>query len=512
MRAALWAGCSKPAETGKDLDMKFKQSLLLFICLAMIGYCEDAPTESPLASKPELLTPVQQRMQQEISVDFRDTSIDDVLLILAKQADVDIIKSPKVTGTVTATLTDIPLSEALENILTSQGYAYIATPNMIRIVPKEDITEVREKMVSRVYRVTYANVKDVEAALKKFISQDGSISANPGTGNLIVTDVESKINAINSFIEEIDRVTPQILVEAKVYDISSKDNLDLGIEWRAGTATSYGTIPDGATLGDKISTIGNVLHGDTDKGFNSVTNPFSTGGFSSSVSKATSDGMFRFGYLNDHMSIDAILHAGQEDIRAKLLASPRVMVLDNEEADIKIVEEIPYQELTETSGGGSIGTTKFREVGVELRVVPHLTREGLIRLILNPKFSTRTGDVLVNTGNQSVPAQPIVATRETLTTALIKDQQTVVIGGMKKQDVSQQVDKIPLLGDIPLLGELFKFRGESVQNSELVVFITPFIITEPKLTDSEQSHLNETMFESPKLPQNLLVDKLKDKK
>lgn len=447
-----------------------------------IGYADDVETVGGKTITAELLTPVQQRMQQEISIDFRETPIEDVIRMLAKQADVDIIKSPKVTGNVTATLTDVPLSEALENILNSHGYAYIATTNMIRIVPKDEILETREKMVSRVYRVTYASVKELEAALKKFVSQDGSISANYGTGNLIVTDIESKINAINSFIEEIDRVTPQIMVEAKVYDISSKDNLDFGVEWTAGTNTTY---PGGIATG--------------------VKDPFLTTGFSpSDLSKSTADGAIRFGYLTENFSLDAMLHAGQEKIRAKLLASPRIMVLDNEEANIKIVEEIPYQELTETSGGGSIGTTKFREVGVELRVVPHLTRDGLIRLLLNPKFSARTGDALVNTGNENVPSQPIIATRETITTALIKDQQTVVIGGLKKQDVQQQTEKIPLLGDIPLLGELFKFHGESTQNSELVVFITPTLVTDPQLTDEEKTHLANTVFPTPLLPDTKL--------
>lgn len=460
--------------------MKLAQIILIgLVCLATIGYCGEVETKSLKTVKAELLTPVQQRMQQEVSVDFRETPIEDVLRILAKQADVDIIKSPKVTGMVTATLTDVPLSEALENILTSQGYAYIATANMIRIIPKDEILETREKMVSRVYRVTYADPKELEAALKKFISQDGSISANVGTGNIIVTDTENKVNAINSFIEEIDRITPQIMVEAKVYDISSKDNLDIGIEWNVGTATTY---PLGVPTGK--------------------TTPFNTSGFTpSSINKSTADGGIRFGYLNETFDVDAILHAGQEKIRAKLLASPRIMVLDNEEANIKIVEEIPFQELTETSGGGSIGTTKFREVGVELTVTPHLTRDGLIRLILKPKFSARTGDVLVQTGNNSVPPQPIIASRETTTTALIKDKQTVVIGGLKKQDISEQTDKIPLLGDIPLLGELFKFHGESTQNSELVVFITPTLIVNPELTDSEKTHLANTIFPSPALPE-----------
>lgn len=480
--------------------MKTKTLFLLALIAVTALYSNAA--EDP--NKPELLTPVQQRMQQQVSVDFKDTPIDDVLMILAKQADVDIIKSPKVIGTVTATLTEVPLSEALENILASQGYAYVATQNMIRVIPKEDILETREKMVSRVYRITYANVKEVEESLKKFISQEGSISSNPGTSNIIVTDVESKINAINSFIEEIDRVTPQILVEAKIYDVSSKDRLDLGIQWQAGTTTSYGNPPDGGgSLGNDLGTMGNVINGIVPgdaSPFSSVTNPFTTGSFNGTVNKAdNTDGLVRFGYMDENVNIDAILRAEQEDIRAKLLANPRIMVIDNQQAEIKIVEEIPYQELTQTSGGGNIGTTQFRDVGVELRVTPHLTREGLIRLVLNPVFSVRTGDVLV--GNQVFAPQPIIAKRTTTTTALIKDQQTVVIGGLKKQDISTQLNKVPLLGDIPLIGELFKFRGESTTNSELVVFITPKIIIEPSMDDSEKRYLDNTIFVSPNEPE-----------
>jgi type II secretory pathway component GspD/PulD (secretin) len=179
------------------------------------------------------------------------------------------------------------------------------------------------------------------------------------------------------------------------------------------------------------------------------------------------------------------------------------LVLDNELAEIKIVEEIPYQELTETSAGGSIGTTQFRDVGIELRVTPHLTRDGMIRLNLNPKFSVRTGDAVIPGVDNSNP-QPIVATRETSTIALIKDNETVVIGGLKKQDKSQQVSKIPLLGDLPLLGALFKFQGESTINSELVVFITPHIIKEQVLSEEEQRYLADSVYVSPNLPETKL--------
>lgn len=468
--------------------------LLLGLCLPAMA--DD--TTQPDWQRPELLSPVQQRMRQEVSIDFRETPIEDVLMIMSKQADVDIIKSPKVEGMVTATLTDIPLGEALSNILEAHGYTYVTTENMIRVIPREDVMQVVEKTESKVYRVTYADVKDVELALSKFISDRGSISSSPATGNIIVTDTSSKMKAIDQFMDEIDRVTPQIMVEAKVYDISSADNLDLGVEWQAGTNTGY-------LDGTEVFQNGPPLSGSVGNAYQpTVTDPFTSGAFSGNTSKTDTIGLLRYGIINDHINIDVALHASQEDIRAKLLANPRIMVLDNQQAEIKIIEEIPYQELTQTSAGGSIGTTAFREVGVELRVTPHLTRDGLVRLMLNPRFSVRTGDVQIQ-GTNGISPQPIIATREQTTVALVKDQQTVVIGGLKKQEISQQVNKVPLLGDLPLLGGLFRFEGESTINSELVIFITPSVITDPRLTDEEERHLANTVFTSPRVPEPKLT-------
>ena len=445
--------------------------------------------------KPELLSPVQQRMQQEISIDFKDTLIDDVLMIMAKQADVDIIKSPRVEGSVTATLTDVPLAEALTSILEAHGYGYVTTDNVIRVVPKDEIYSVREKIVSRVFRITYADVKDVEMALRQFISDQGAISSNPGTSNIIVTDVESRVKAINTFIEEIDRVTPQILVSAQIYDVTSQDNLDLGVKWQAGTTTSFGQPSDDQRVGNDFGTVGNIIGGITDTAIGSA--------FNSGINQADSSGLMRLGVLNDSIHVDAAIFAAQDDVRAKLLANPRVLVLDNEEAEIKIVEEVPYQQLTQSTDGGSVGTTEFRDVGVELRVTPHLTREGLIHLTLNPKFSTITGSVNIVEGGNNIP-QPVVATRETITTALIKDEQTVVIGGLKKQDKIQETSKIPLLGDLPLLGAAFRFEGESTVNSELVVFITPQIVEKPGLSEEEERYLADSVYVSPNLPETKL--------
>jgi type IV pilus assembly protein PilQ len=436
----------------------------------------------------EVLSTLEQRMQKRISVDFRDTPIEDVIRIIAEQSGVDIIKSPKVAGNVTATLTNVPLGEALNNILISQGYGYVESNNMIRILPREEMSEASERLVSRIYRITYANVAEVETALKKFISPRGSLSSSPGTSNIIVADSESKMKAIDTFIEEIDRITPQIEVEARIYDITSKNRLDLGIEWQAGRNTAY-TASGAAAYG----TTGVVAVGEDPT--QQVT-PFATGAFKGATGKTQSTvGALRFGWLNSHMDIDMLLRAQKENVDAKLLANPRILVLDNQKADIKIITEIPYQQITDTSGGGSIGTTAFREVGVELEVIPHITREGMVRLQLKPKFSVQTGTVLV--GVTTPLPQPVVDKREADTTLLIENGQTVVLGGLRKQDATKQVNKIPLLGDLPLIGALFRFEGEDTTTSELVVFITPRIIEKPVLTEMNKRQLEVTDFNVP---------------
>lgn len=453
---------------------------VLLALTAIINCIAIAEEQADESNSPELRSPVQKRMQQEVSVDFAETPIDDVLRILAKQADVDIVKSPKVVGMVTATLTDVPLAEALDNILSAHGYGYVATENMIRVVPQDEIYEIREKVVSRVYRITYADVKEVEKALSKFLSNTGSISANPGTSNIIVTDVESKIRAIDQFIDEIDRVTPQILVEARIYDITTKDRFDIGVEWQAGRNSTLGTnVGDNPTAG-RIEPF-------VDSAF---------GGLSSFAESASS--AIRFGVLDESFDWDLEFKLQQEGIAAKLLASPSVLSLDNETASFKIISEIPYQELSETSAGGTIGSTSFREVGVELTVVPHVTEEqsdgteGMIRLKVQPTFSVVSGEVQVS-GYSSFNNQPIIDRRAADIQTLVRNGQTLVIAGLRKKDTQQQQNKIPFLGDIPLLGGLFRSEGEETINSQLFVFVKATIVQDQYLpkTDAQERALDE---------------------
>jgi type IV pilus assembly protein PilQ len=440
----------------------------------------------------EVFSEIELKLQTRVSVDFLDTPMEDVIRTLAEQANIDVIKSPEVGGNVTAKLTDVPLKEALDNILAAHDYGYIASENMIRIASAEQIAARPERYVSKIYRINYADVIEVEKALKKFISESGSLSSNPGTSNIIVTDTESKIKAITTFIDEIDRKTSQILVEARIYDIKSKDRLDLGVEWQVGRDTVYGA--GTASTTDNTGLLTGIGTNPT----SGATRPFLSGIFDGTTANTEdTTAALRFGWLNSSIDIDMLIKAQKENVDAKLLANPRILVLDNEEAEIKIVEQIPYQQLNQ--GGGStvaFGTTEFREVGVTLNVIPHLTRDGMVRLMLKPKFSVQTGEVNVGSSGENYP-QPVIDEREAITTLLVGDGQTVVLGGLRKKDATLQIDKVPFLGDLPLLGNLFRFEGEETIVSELVVFITPRIIEEPVLTPKEQEQYKVTEFEGP---------------
>ena len=284
--------------------LKFLTILAFVLAASGIVTAENANEE---ADKQEVLTPLEQQMQTKISITFAETPIDDVIRAIAEKADVDIIKSPQVIGTVTATLTDVPLGEALDNILAAHGYGYVADKNVIRIAPVAELAQKAEALVSRIYRITYADIKDVEKTLEKFISQRGSLSASISTSNIIVTDTESRIKAMDTFIMEIDRITPQILVEVRIYDITAKDTLDLGIEWAGNRRT---TLLNESLLGSD-PTSGKAT-------------PFIFGGFGGAVNKTNTDtaGFLRFGFFNKHVDLDVQLRAEMEDINAKLLANP----------------------------------------------------------------------------------------------------------------------------------------------------------------------------------------------
>lgn len=456
---------------------------------------EAAPEEIEQA---EVLTAVQMRMQQKVNVDFRETPIEDVLRMLGKQADVDIVKSPAVTGNVTATLTDVPLAEALDNILAAHGYGYIATENMIRIVPRKEIYDAPEKLVDRVYKVTYADVKELEKALKKFISKRGSLSAMPGTSNIIVIDTESTIQAIDKFIKEVDRVTQQVLVEVRIYDVTDTDDFDLNIEW-----TVERNILDSSSPRNIFPATPQNAFPPLEAG-NSASNTFTTpldhaDPYAGGSWDETNGGSIRLGFFNDAVSFDLLFSTLQKQEWATLLANPSILVLDNETAKFEIIREIPYTENERSSTGGStLTSTEFKEVGVKLEVTPHITRDDMLRLHIMPEFGVAEGQV--GTSGGGLDLIPAVNTRRLDTIALLKNGQTVVIGGLRKQESSKNLYKTPFFGDLPFFGGLFRSENETTDTTELLVFITPRIIDVPVIKSDEAETYEYTNIPKVKYP------------
>ena len=397
---------------------------------------------------------------------------------------------------------------------------------IMKAIPKDGVFEITEKLTTGIYRIVYADIKEVEETLKAFISKNGIVAVSPRTNNIIVTDFESRVKLIDDFIKEMDRVTPQVLVEVRIYDISSTEGFALDVGWNAGrntpeisidrsksrtrtdesdsgTDTYETTITESddpeataALITKKVTTIKPPTTGwiieETDTTIKEYETrrrkPFIEGSFDQ---LDLGIGTLRFGLLNDAVDIDVTLNVLHQQGYAKLLANPRILVIDNETAIFKITRQIPYTELTETSMGGNLTSTKFKDVGVELEVTPHITRDGMLTLHIKPQFG-----IHVSGGTLNEP--PVIDTREADTKALVRDGQTIVLGGLRQSTITRDTWKVPILGDVPLVGGLFQSETELVKETELLIFITPRILVQPTLSPREVTLFEKTEVPTPK--------------
>jgi type IV pilus assembly protein PilQ len=479
-----------------------------------------------------------QKLRTRVSYSCVDSPIETVLMDLAGQANIDIVKSPNVSGNVTIKVTDVPFEEALANILAAYGYTYIATENMVRVLPLPEMSELKEEQITRIYKVTYADVNQVFAALDDFKSGKGEIAINRETSHIMVTDIEGKIKAIDKFIEQVDHPTSQVLVEVRIYDVTTKEGFELDPKWRfernapytpgtfqtpreitekvTGPETSHYTedrfeeqwgnpqeYPDAHTIPIDDGRLPSMYErheeqwteepGRTDTETKYIDygkmgdrrrKPFVGGSFD-----RVSGGTLSISVLNDAINLDYVLSILHSQLDARLLANPRILVLDNETANFRIVRQIPYKEFRQVGREDPIDFTAFKDVGVKLNVTPHIARDGILRLHIVPEFS-----VLVS---QDALGIPTVDKRRADTMAMIEDGQTITIGGLRKREVTKDITKVPVLADMPLVGGLFTSETELQVVNELIVFITARIITEPALSENEKKLLDETAFTTP---------------
>ena len=291
-----------------------------------------------------------------------------------------------------------------------------------------------------------ANLEQIAAAM---ISDYGRVTVDTNTNSLIICDARDNVDRIIEQIKKVDSTPKQIVIEVVIINVKLDDSTEIGVNWNFDSDNP--TITYDQTLID-------TLAGAATRGMD-------------------------FGFINN--SIDLTIHALQEVRDVEILSSPKILVLSGQQASIQTIEEIPYTELSETSEGGSLTSTQFKEVGVTLTVTATIMDDNKILLNVAPEQSVNTGRT---EGGNTVP---IVDSRKAQTTLLMNDGQVAVLGGLRSQEIRQSHNKIPLLGDLPLIGFLFSNDSEEIVNSELIVFISPHIYDDGQMTPEEMNIFND---------------------
>lgn len=409
-----------------------------------------------------------------ISLEFKDIDVRELLRVLAKYTDLNIIASDSVTGNITIAFNNVNFEHALEVILQSKGLEKRIMNNIIYIAPANEITKMEEDRLtakskidnlsileSKFFQIKYAKAKDLEQIVSAMITERGKIMVDERTNNLIVKDTNNSLKTIESTIEKLDIPITQVLIEARIVIAKKSKSQELGIKWG-------GTFFDGKNyVGSDYSDVINHYTSDAykEKGEVQVSKTPIVGFGATNPSAAS----IAIGISTSTALLDMELSAIEENGDGEVISRPKIVTADKKTASIKSGTQIPYQE---NSGGGSgATTTAFKDAVMLLEATPQITPDG--RIIMDLKITQDSIGELTTNG-------PSIDTTKIETQVLVNNGETIVLGGIFKSEKISDVSKVPLLGDIPLLGKLFRNNIETDSKSELLIFITP------KLIESEE--------------------------
>jgi len=468
-------------------------------------------------------------LSNKISLDMKGMDIVDVLKILSEQSGMNIVIGKNVTGRVTLFLKDVDLWDAFEIILSANDLAYDKTGNIINVMTQRDYEllyggRFQDKKIARVIQLKYAKASDLSKALTQIKSNLGRVVVDEGsntlaildssdriqemedfikktdlpletrvfnlnyaqadklsaklqevitknigslriderTNKIVVTDYPKNLNNIAKIISAFDEKTTQVLIDAQIIEITPSDTFKMGVDWDAW-------IKSNLRLMESLPTAG---------GTNVIKVAQAAKGLA--VSQV---GQYK-------LVIDMLRTIGD----TKILSSPRIMALNNQEAKILVGTKEAYVTQTTSQGGSGTEVTadavNFVDVGIKLYVTPTINRDGFVTMKIRPEISSSQ---YRNLGTDASPKNvPIVTTSESETTVMVKDGITLIIGGLKKDQRDKTVTKVPGLGDIPLLGFLFRNTSDAVTKSELVILLTPHIMNgETSFTEFSEIKPNE---------------------
>lgn len=378
---------------------------------------------------------------------FQAADIRAVIRFLADYGQVNVVVAPTVQGSVTITLRDVMWDQALKIIGQTYDLAVVfETDGYIRVLPSADYRKERTeeekhkleqetltRLEVKIVRLANTAADELVASVKSLMTDRGKVDADARTNSLILQEVPENIERVVNFIKELDSPARQIKISAQILEIYSTDADELGIYWSAGG--SY--VPNDARSITQTFT----QNGDR------VTDPF---------------GQYNIIALQRGWDINATISAIVSNGKGKIIAHPEITTIDNKEARIQMGQRVPVKQYDQA---GNV-VIQFEEVGTILSVTPHITAENQILMHLKPERSTLEPD----------PSGIIINTNNAETNVVVNNGQTAVIGGLTTQDEVEAEAGIPILKDIPLIGAIFRYKQTSVENRDLVIFVTPTIV------------------------------------
>jgi type IV pilus assembly protein PilQ len=433
---------------------------------------------------------------EKLSLNFQNVEVRSVLNVIADFTDLNIITSDSVSGNLTLRLKDVPWDQALDIILQTRGLDMRKNGNVIWIAPRDElatkekltlesqqqITEL-EPVRTETFQLNYAKAADLAKLLsdekQKILSKRGSAVVDGRTNQLFIQDVPSRLEEVRRLLAKLDVPVRQVLIEARIVEANDTFSKNLGVRlgWGDNSLLTAGTLPGnrvgGLLGGDNRAMFSGNLVGSGQRNFQTPTTATGYLPDTLNVNLAANGiagqqpGTIAISLFNQSLTkfVNLELTALEVEGRGKIISSPRVLTADNIEALIEQGTELPYQQAT-SSGATSVS---FRKANLALKVKPQITPDGNIIMSL---------DVNKDAVGQVTTAGFAIDTKHVKTEVLVENGGTVVIGGIYTQDVRNQVAKVPLFGDLPLVGALFRNTQRTDNKTELLVFITPRIVEE----------------------------------
>ncbi|WP_437827884.1 type IV pilus secretin PilQ [Sorangium sp. So ce1153] len=422
---------------------------------------------------------------RRIDLDLKDADIHNVLRLISDVGRVNIVTADNVSGTVTIRMRNVPWDQALETVLQAKGLGVVRQGNMIRVAPIADLNKERELAIARrkselqlapletrLIPINYADAKDLQDRSKDMLSPRGSLAVDERTNVLIARDVAGNLNQIEELVRSLDTQTPQVLIEARVVEATSRYVRDIGIQWGGdGTFSAATGNPTGLVFPSAIGVAGGATDSNAPTGglspfANQVANPNFAVNLPAIVGTGQGGALgFTLGSINNTVNLGVRLSAAEASGMLRIISSPRILTLDNREARISQGTLIPFSQIS----AQGVQTT-FQEAKLQLLVKPHVTSDGSVAM--HVKINRDEPDF----NQTSARGDPTILKREAETDLLIMDGHTAVIGGIFTRNTGRNLDQVPFFGDIPVLGLLFQRRRASDTRSELVIFLTPRIV------------------------------------